>query len=52
MKITTCMHTLLDDCFSCNVGDREHGIKYVTEGEKDREGSERRGGHQQLYSDY
>lgn len=26
--------TLLYDCFSCDVCDGEHGIKYVTEKEK------------------
>lgn len=30
-NLTTFIHTLLDDCFPCNVGDWEHGIKYVTE---------------------
>lgn len=28
------LHTLLNDCFSSNVCDREHGIKYVTEKEE------------------
>lgn len=27
------LQTLLNDCFSSNVCDREHGIKYVTEKE-------------------
>lgn len=32
----TIIITLLYDCFSCDVCDREHGIKYVT-GEKKKE---------------
>lgn len=31
------IHTLLNNCFSCNVGDWKHGIKYVTKGERKRQ---------------
>lgn len=31
------IHTLLNDCFSGNVGDWKHGIKDVTKGDRDRQ---------------